>query len=311
MKYRELGILIALAALMGIFALINPEFLKSGNLATVLRGCAFTGIMAIGVGFLLISGMIDISIGAIAGLAAIVTSSLIIKLNMPILLSYGAGLMTGAIAGWINASLILVMKVPAFLATIGTMYIFRGLALFTSNGYTVYPLPAPVKAFGIATPWGVSWHFWIFLALAILGELILGQTIWGLTVKATGSDREIAKNTEVNVKRVNYQTFVLCGILAALSGLLLMSRIITGQATIGVGWELNAITAAAIGGVSLFGYEGSIIGVFLGVLLIQVLQNGLVVVGISAYLQQVTVGIILVMAAVYDIHRKSRLELGV
>jgi len=308
MKVRELGIVIAIAIACVIFGIINPIFLTPGNMAVILRACAFTGVMAVGVGFLLMSGMIDISVGAIAGLAAILTSFLIVKLDYPIWFGFAAGLLAGGLAGWINSQITLRLNVPAFLVTIGTMYIYRGIALFISNGFTIYPLPVGVESFGIGTPLGLSWHFFIFLALVLLGQFLLSETVWGLTVKATGSDRETAHNTEVNVDRVNTQTFILCGVLAALSGLLLMSRIITGQANIGLGWELNAITAAAIGGVSLFGYEGSIIGVFLGVLLIQVIQNGLVVIGGSPYLQSVEVGIVLVVTAVFDVQRRRQLD---
>jgi ribose transport system permease protein len=307
MRIRELGIIIAIVIACMVFGVINPVFLTPGNFAVILRACAFTGVMAIGIGFLLMSGMIDISVGAIAGLAAIVTSYIIVKLGYPVWQGYVAGLLVGGIAGWLNSQITLRLGVPAFLVTIGTMYIYRGLALFISNGFTIYPLPTSVEMFGTGTPFGLSWHFLIFVTLVLLGQFLLSETVWGLTVKATGSDRETAFNTEVNVDRVNTQTFILCGVLAALSGLLLMSRIITGQANIGLGWELNAITAAAIGGVSLFGYEGSIIGVFLGVLLIQILQNGLVVIGGSPYLQSVEVGIVLVITAVFDVQQRRRL----
>lgn len=310
MKIRELSIGGMLLAAVVLFGLINPEFMRLANLAAIARAAAFTGIMAVGIAFLLISGQIDLSVGAIAGLAAIVTSSLIVKLGAPIIASYAVGIGIGVLAGWLNSRLVLKVKLPAFLATIGTMYIFRGFAMYISNGYTVYPLPDNVKAFGIATPGGVSYPFWIFVAIVIVGQFLLSGTVWGLTVKATGSDRETARNLEVNVNRVNTQTFAICGALAAVAGLLLMSRLITGQPTIGQGWELNAITAAAIGGVSLFGYEGSMVGVFLGVLLIQVIQNGLVVIGASVYLQQVEVGAVLLVTAAVDYQRREKLNLG-
>lgn len=310
MRVRELSIGGMLALALVIFGILNPEFVKLANLATIARASAFTGIMAVGIAFLLISGMIDISVGAIAGLAAIVTSSLIVTYGAPIWFGYAAGITAGGIAGWLNSRLVLKVRLPAFLATIGTMYIYRGLAMYLSNGYTIYPLPAIVGAFGTATPLGVSWHFWIFIGIVIVSQLALSYTVWGLTVRATGSDRETARNLEVNVNRVNTQTFVICGILAAVAGMLLMSRIITGQPTIGQGWELNAITAAAIGGVSLFGYEGSMIGVLLGVLLIQVIQNGLVVIGASVYLQQVEVGAVLLVTAAVDYQRREKLNLG-
>jgi ribose transport system permease protein len=307
MKFRELAILVMLVVMSLIFEAINPAFLSLANVQVLLRSSAFIGIMAVGIAVLLISGMIDISIGAIAGLAAIVTSYLMVR-GWATIPAIGVGLLAGALAGYINSLLVLRFKLIAFLATIATMYVFRGLAETLSNGYTIYPLPSDITIFGQAQPLGVSWQWWIFLGLIVVVELILRNTIWGLTVKATGSDREIAFMTEVNVNRVNTQTFIICGVLAALSGILLMARIASGDPTTGQGWELQAITAAAIGGVSLLGYEGSMLGVLLGVLLIQVVQNGLVSIGGSAYLQPIEIGVVLVVSAVYDITRRRKLN---
>jgi ribose transport system permease protein len=306
---REAVTLAALLTACLLFYFINPRFFNLPNIAVMLRASAYTGCVAVGIGFLLMSGQIDISVGAIAGLASIVSSSLMFKLHFPVWLGYAGGLAAGAAAGWISSRVVLKMKVPAFLATIAAMYVFRGMALFISNGYTIYPLPEMVKRIGSDTPLGVSWGFWVFLFIVIIGEYILRTTVWGLKVKATGSDREIAQWTEVDVDNVNTSTFMLCGVLSALAGLLLMSRLNAGDPTIGTGWELSAITAAAIGGVSLFGYDGSIIGVALGVLLIQVIQNGLVVIGASAYLQGVEVGMILATIAIYDVRMRLKLKL--
>jgi ribose transport system permease protein len=308
MVKKETGIVLAILVSGLVFGMISPSFLSFANLGVILRASAYTGIMTVGIAFLLISGMIDISIGAIAGLAAIVTSYLIVKVSFPVIPSVLIGLATGVGAGYLNSRLVLALKVPAFLATIGTMYIFRGLCVFISGGYTIYPLPKEIEVIGAATPFGLSVAFLIFLLVAFIGELVLRSTVWGLCVQATGSDREVAFNLEVNVDKINISTYVLCGTLSAISGLMLMARLITGQPNIGLGWELNAITAAAIGGVSLFGYEGSILGASLGVIFIQIIQNGLITIGFSPYLQSVVVGSILVITAVIDVRRKARLR---
>ena len=305
----ELGILLVLLLACGFFQAMNPAFLSPGNLAVMARSAAFTGILAVGMGYLLISGQIDISVGAIAGLASIVATFLMTKAGVSPWVGTIAGLCVGAAAGYINAKLVLKLGVSAVLSTISTLYIYRGLALVLSSGYTIYPLPQGLEDFGQATPLGISWAWWIFVGLVIAGELILRWTVWGLTVKATGSDRDTARNTEVDINKVNTQTFMLCGLCAAGAGILLTLRIMAGEPTLGTGWELNCITAAAIGGVSLFGYDGSMLGVFLGVLLIQVVQNGLVVIGASAYWQGVEIGILLIATAVYDLRRKANLEL--
>jgi ribose transport system permease protein len=307
-RFRELSILVVIIALVILFQSINPTFLLPANVAVMLRSSAFVGIVAVGMGYLLMSGMIDISIGAIAGLASIVSSYLVVKMGASLTVGILGGVAVGVVCGLINAFLILRMRLPAFLATIGTMYVFRGLAQTISKGYTIYPLPDPIGDFGGAAPLGISWAWWLFIVLVVMGDLVLNHTVWGLKVKAIGSDREIARMTEVDVGRVSTHVFVLCAVCAAVAGMLLTSRIASGTPTLGEGWELGAITAAAIGGVSLFGYEGSMLGVLMGVLLIQVVQNGLVVIGASAYLQAVEVGVLLIFTAIVDVRRKEKLE---
>lgn len=306
---REAGIIISLLILIIIFTIINPVFLKPDNIQNIFRASAFTGIMAVGVGWLLISGSIDLSIGAVAGMGSIITSYLTVKFGYPILLSVAIGLSSGLTMGILNYVLIYAVKIPAFLATIGTMYIARGAAFLISNGLSIYPLPKEVGQFGMAMPLNISWHFIIFVLLIIISQVILFHTVYGLEVRATGSDREIAKMTEVNVKKVSISTFIIAGMLSALSGILLMTRVVTGQPNTGTGWELIAIAACAIGGVSLFGYEGSFLGVFLGIITLQVIQNGLVVIGLSSHLNLVVIGCILVCTAAIDWQRRIKLDI--
>ena len=306
---REFAIGVVLIVLVTFFSMLNPTFLKPDNIFAILRGGAFIGVMAVGVAWVLISGTFDLSTGSVAGMTAIITSTLIVKAEYPVIPAIVIGLLAGATIGIINYTLVFKAHIPAFLATIGTMFLAKGTALFISEGWEVYPLPDIIGDFGKAQPLGVSWHFWIFVSLVIISQLLLVLTVWGLEVKATGSDREIARLTEVNISKVSISVYMICGTLSALAGILLMSRLITGKATIGTGWELQVITAVAIGGVSLFGYEGSFIGVFLGILAIQVIQNGLVVIGLSPYLNTIVVGIILLFTAVIDWRRRASLSI--
>jgi len=305
---REFAIIAVLIVLVTTFSLINPAFLRPNNIFAILRGGAFIGVMAVGVAWILLSGTFDLSTGSTAGMAAIITSTLIVKMGVPIIPSIVAGLLSGTLVGIANYNLVFKANIPAFLATIGTMFIAKGLGLYISKGWEVYPLPEVVGIFGRAQPLGVSWHFWIFVALIIISQLLLSLTVWGLEVKATGSNREIARLTEVNINKVSISVYIICGTLSALAGILLMARLITGNATTGTGWELQVITAVAIGGVSLFGYDGSFIGVFLGILAIQVIQNGLVVIGLSPYLNTIVVGTILLFIAMIDWRRRASLN---
>ncbi len=308
LSFRELAILVILVAFWIFFAMTCPGFSSWENAKVMLRAAAFPGIMACGIGFLLISGMIDISIGRIAGLSAIVTSWLTVH-GVGFELAFAAGCLTGGLVGYLNSQAVLRLRLSAFLATIASMFVCQGLAAYIANGFSIYPLPKVVGDFGTARPLGLSWAFFIFLGVALVLQWLLSGTVYGLQVKATGSDKEIAFMTEVPVRRIQISTFILCGMLAGLSGVLIMARIATGDSNIGGGYELNAITAAAIGGVSLFGYDGSMMGVIMGTLLIQVLQNGLIQIGISPYLQTAEVGLILLLAAYVDQRQRERLTL--
>ena len=306
---REFAIVVVLIVLVTFFSILNPAFLKPDNIFVILRGGSYIGVMAVGVAWILISGSFDLSTGAVAGMATVISSTLMTEVGVPIILAIACGCLSGLVIGLVNYYMVFKVHLPAFLATIGTMFIAKGTGLFISKGWEIYPLPESLGVFGGAQPLKVSWHFWIFISLIIISQLLLSFTLWGLEVKATGSDREIARLTEVNIEKASMSTFLICGSLAAFAGILLMSRLGAGKPTIGVGWELQVITAVAIGGVSLFGYEGSFIGVFLGILAIQVIQNGLIIIGLSPYLNTIVVGIILLFTAFVDWRRRASLDI--
>lgn len=193
--------------------------------------------------------------------------------------------------------------------TICSMYAVRGLASWISNGYLIYPLPDGFTGLGSVNAFGISWAFWLMIGLMLVAWFFLDRTVWGLTVRATGSDRESAKCTEVNVDRVHVSVFAITGVLAALAGVMVSLILNGGSAMVGTGWELLAIAACAIGGVSLFGYEGSFIGLFCGLLTMQVIQNGIVVIGVSSYTQTIVIGIILLASMVMEVRRRRWLNM--
>jgi ribose/xylose/arabinose/galactoside ABC-type transport system permease subunit len=306
---REFTIVVVLIVLVTIFSILNPEFLEPDNIFVILRGGAFIGVMAVGVAWILISGSFDLSTGAVAGMATVIASTLIMEAGVPIVLSVICGCLSGMVIGLVNYYMVFKVHLPAFLATIGTMFISKGIGMYISKGWEIYPLPESLGVFGNAQPLEISWHFWIFVFLIIISQLFLSFSLWGLEVKATGSDREIARLTEVNIEKASLSTFLICGTLSAFAGILLMTRLGAGKPAIGTGWELQVITAVAIGGVSLFGYEGSFVGVFLGILAIQVIQNGLIAIGLSPYLNTIVVGVILLFTAFVDWKRRANLDI--
>lgn len=305
----EAGVIIILVCLMTFFQVINPVFLSSGNIAGILRAMPLTGIVAIGLAICLISGTMDISVGATAGLAATVFARLITLTEIPIILCGVLGVAIGIVAGLFNSFIIVNMKVSPFIATISTMYVFRGLATFISNGKSIYPLPEEISTFGRLQPLGLSWSFFIFVALLLVAWYTLDGTVWGLSVRATGSDKESAFCCEVNVKFIQKSAIVIAGGLSALAGILSLTVIGSSVPTIGTGWELIAIAGCAVGGVSLFGYSGSMIGLFCGLLTLQVINNGIITIGVSPYLQVVFIGFVLLISMVLDVRRRTFLNI--
>ena len=298
-----------MVVLIVIFQLANPIFLSPINIATMLRAAAYTGIISIGMALCLISGTIDLSVGSTAALASVVFGTAIRDYGLSLIVAIFIGILSGLVIGLVNSFIILKMKVTPFIATISMLFVVRGLANWISNGYNIYPLSEQVLKLGSARPLGVSWAFIFFVIFALIAHLILQHSLFGLLIRATGSDRETARNTEVDVDDVNLKTLVAISVLAAIAGIFISFVINAGSPTVGAGWEFTAITACAIGGVSLFGYHGTIFGMFCGLMVIQIIQNGLVMVGISPYVQGVAVGAILLVAMAVDVRRRTYLDL--
>jgi len=293
---------------MATFGTLNPRFLSFANLAVLARGMSLMGIVAVGMSICMIGGMVDISVGATAGLSGAIFAMGLSRWGLHPLISIVLALVVGVGFGLLNCTLILKGKANPFVITIATMFVAKGLTTFVTGGITIYPLPDGWSEFGNAQPLGISWIFFIFVALVIIFELSL-HTVWGLELRATGSDRETAYNTEVRTDRITYHSFVIVGALAAIAGILGAIRMNGAQPLLGQGWEFWSLAACAIGGVSIFGYEGSLIGAFIGLATMQVLMNGLVAVGVSPYLQTVAIGAALCLAMVFDARRRQSLDL--
>jgi ribose transport system permease protein len=299
-----------LIILMTTFAAINPDFISPANLAVIARGMALVGIVTVGMALCMIGGMVDISVGSTAGLSGTMFVMSLAIWQLPGVVSIAIALLVGAGFGLLNCTLILRGKMNPFIVTIATMFMARGLTSFVTGGRTIYPLPAGWSEFGNAQPIGLSWVFIIFFGLAILAQVAL-SSLWGLQLRAVGSDREIAVCTEVDATKITYQSFIVIGLLAGLAGALGSMRFNGAQPLLGQGWEFQALAACAIGGVSIYGYDGSLVGAFLGLATMQVLANGLVAVGLSPYLQVVAIGIALCLAMMVDARRRISLDLDV
>lgn len=309
LKQPSAGIFLVMIALIVLFQLANPIFLSPVNVATMLRAASYTGIISVGMALCLISGTMDLSVGSTAALASVIFGTAIRDYGIPLAPAIGIGILSGLAIGLVNSFIILRMKVTPFIATISMLFVVRGLANWISNGYNVYPLSEQVISLGSARPIGVSWAFIFFVIFAVIAHFVLQHSLYGLLIRATGSDREVAKCTEVDVDDINLKTLVIISVLAAIAGIFISFVINSGSPTVGAGWEFTAITACAIGGVSLFGYHGTIFGMFCGLMVIQIIQNGLVMIGMSPYIQGVAVGAILLAAMAIDVRRRTYLDL--
>ena len=304
----EMGILAPLVGFIVIFQCLNHAFLSPKSDIAMLRAIAFIGIIAIGQTCLLISGGIDLSVGSVAGLCAIASSWLMKNAGWPVGPGLAAGLALGAVIGLINGVVAVRLGVPAFVATLGMLYIARGANYLICQGYPVYPIPDALKAFGKAQPLGISWSFLIMIALMIVAEFCLRKTVWGRRVYATGGNEEVARIAGIDTTRVRIGCYMLTSALAGLAGMLLMTQLNVGQPEIGVGWELAVIASVVIGGVSLFGGAGSVMGTFLGLLTMQVMRSGLVMTGVNTHWQTVSVGVIMIAAVGFDrLRRRAKM----
>jgi ribose transport system permease protein len=304
MSVPEIGILMPLAVFAVVFQILSPSFLCPESLAAMLRGMAFVGVIGVGQTLLMVAGEIDLSVGTVAGLSAVGSAWLMKEAGCPVAVGVAGGLLVGGVMGAINGVVTVCFRIPSFIATLGMLYIARGLNYLLCKGYPIYPLPESLKAFGGAEPLGLSWAFMVFVVLVAAGDLMLRKTVPGRMIYAVGGNREVARIAGIPTGMVKWMCFVFTGMMAGLAGILLMAQINVGQPEIGVGWELDVIAGVVIGGVSLFGGVGTVAGTFLGLMLMQVVRSGLVVTGVNTHWQTVATGVIMIVAVGVDLLRR-------
>ncbi|HEX4092117.1 MAG TPA: ABC transporter permease [Trebonia sp.] len=300
---NEIGVVLPLIVLIVVFTLIRSSFLSTSDIEAMLIALSYIGIISVGETILMISGEFDLSVGSNAGLSA-VGAAWTMTHGVPAVLGIGIGIGIGITVGAVNAFVVVKLGIPAFIATIGMLYIGQGVTLLIGNGYPFYPLPSLIGDIGTGRVLSVSYGFVLLVVLVIVGEFVLRRTTFGRAAYATGGNREVARIAGINVGRIKAVSFIVTGALSAVAGILVMSSVASANSDIGGGYELLVIASVVIGGVSLFGGVGSVIGAFLGVVLLQVVQSGLVVDGLSANWQTVAVGLIMILAVGADVLRR-------
>lgn len=301
---REINILVALILLSALLTALTPYFLTRNNIFGVMRAFSLTAIMAIGETMVIISGGIDLSVGSIMGLSGLLTG-LMMGSGWSVGLAVLGGLAVGVAVGLFNGLLITAVRLPPFIATLGTLSIGRGLIYVITKGYPVTvgsehkgfiflgqghlgPVPVPVV---------------IMLLLTVIFAVFLMRTRIGRYVYALGGNEQAARLSGIRVDRVKVLLYTLSGALSGIAGIVLLARLVSAQPSAGLGYELPVIAAAVIGGTSLSGGEGSILGTIIGAAVIGVLENGMVLLGINTYAQQAVTGAVIILAVAVDMWR--------
>jgi inositol transport system permease protein len=312
-KYAIIGILIAMVALLAI--LTGGTFLQAQNLINVVRQVSVIAILAIGVTVAIISTGIDLSVGSVLALSAVVSASLAQQpgatnemypnFHPPVIVAILAGLGVGALAGFVNGFLIARFRIAPFIATLGMFTAARGLALIYSNGRPISKLEDGYNFLGQGVILGVPVPIILLLVVAVGAHLMLNNTRFGRHVYAIGGNEQAARVSGINISRTKIGIYAFSGTLAALGGIILAGRIGSGNPQLGTGSELDAITAAVIGGTSFSGGIGTVWGSIVGALIIGSLNTGLDLLNVSPFAQQVVKGVIIVIAIIID-ERKNR-----
>lgn len=295
------GLLAAVIALFGVFTVVDSRFLSHANLLAILVSVAIVGIVAIPGAMLIVSGYVDFTVGSVAVLAAIAFGELVVIAGMSVALAALLALAIGASWGLLAGFLICRLELSAIVVTLGGFAGLRGIAEYISEGQTQFGFGEGFRALGNSTFLGLPAPVWMLVVLFLLGFYLWYLSPFGRHITATGSDPVAAHALGIKTKRLPLQLYIASGTLSALGGLILASQLDASSLSIGVGLEIQVLTAILLGGVAFSGGRGSLFGVLLGVLFIGILTNGLVVANVSPYITNVAVGAALVLAAGMDV----------
>ena len=297
---RELVVALATLAMAAIFTIMNPAFVTWNNILTVLQQMVLNGILAVGIMFTIITGGIDLSIGCTYAITGICVAWCTVHGANPFL-SILVGIIIGLILGAFNGFLVTGMKLQPFIATLGTMSLYRGIAYVVTGGIPVTNVPDSYRnIFNGKMAFGLRYYILVMAIVFIIGYIILAKTRTGAYLYAVGGNEEAAKLSGVNVVKTKYVAYIVCGICAAVAGMVMLASLGSAEATAGNGYETNAIAAAAIGGTRMAGGRGTAFGTFIGALMLAVLKVGMVVINVDSFWQYVVTGLIIIIASYFE-----------
>ncbi len=304
-KTDEAGIALALGVLGSLLALASPEFLTADNLLTVARQFSVYGIIAVGMTWVIVAGEIDLSVGSVLALAGCLAARLVTVEGWPVAAAVAAAVAAGAVAGAANGWLTVRLGIPSFIITLGMMSVIRGITYVATQGMPINSLPDAFLFLGSGRVAGITIPVLVMGAVAVVGGVALAATPLGRAVYATGGNREAARLAGLPTDGLRVLVFALLGALAAVAGVLNAAWVTVAQPVAGAGYELDVIAAVIIGGASFAGGRGTVLGTMLGATLMGVMRNGLILLGVNVYWQQVAIGGIIVAAVMLDRLRRG------
>jgi ribose transport system permease protein len=301
------GILIILFIALSI---ASPTFFTTDNLFNLGSQTAVNAVIAVGATLVIITAGIDLSVGSVAALSGVTGVLIMAQLGYGPLLGILGGIAVGALAGLVNGLLVSVVGLPPFIATLGMLSVARGLVLISTGAVSVYGTPDSFRLLGQGVIGSIPIPILVIMVVAVLGHLVLTRTRLGRYAYAIGSNEEAARLSGVPIRRHLTGVYVIAGALAGLGGMIAASRINSGQPNFGEGLELDVIAAVVIGGASLFGGQGTVLGAMIGAFLVATIRNGAVLLDINTFYQNVIIGVIIWIAVYWDRFRRRRLGTG-
>lgn len=307
-KSKEIGIFLVLLALLIIFSILSPQFLKVKNIFNITKQITTLGICSVGFTFVLITGGIDLSLGYQISLINIVCAYLITEMSVNWVVAIFIAILLGSFIGFVNGFIITKTGVAPLIVTLSMMTILNGLSYLISKGLPIFGFPDQFSVLGQGSIGVVPVSLLFLFVIISTGMFILNKTYFGRYFYAIGSNEEAAKLSGVHTGKVRILVYSLCGFFTAIGAILMLSRLNSAQSATGAGFEFDVLTACVLGGVSSNGGKGTMLGALIGVLIVGVLDNGLLLMNVSEYIQLVIKGCILMAAVIYDTMSRAKSE---
>jgi ribose transport system permease protein len=306
-EQREISIFLVVLFGAILLSLLSKNFLNPANLRTLVLGLSFDAIVAVGMTVLMVSGGFDLSVGSVLALAGAVAGYGIVLLKLPVPVGIAAGLLTGVLVGLINGLLVSKVRVNPLIATLGMMQIARGAVFLLTSGLGIPNLPDSFNQMAQGKALGFQYPVYFMLVIVIVGDLLLRRSRFFRQSYFVGGNERSARLSGIRVGQVQISNYIITGLMAAVAGLLLTARMGTASVSAGLGVELRVVSAVVIGGASLAGGEGTVLGSIFGVALMALINNGLNLLGVNPYWQNIVIGAVLVIAVAADaLSRRNR-----